>query len=75
MEKEKIGITILGYKIYVMSPKEPSTTQKPLAAYKERILSKGYICTEIQNAHQVICIYKATTLTRVKNTPAHVVQN
>lgn len=48
---------------------------RPLAAHKERILSKGYICTEIQNRHQVICIYKATTITRTKNLAVHAVQN
>lgn len=58
-----------------MSPKQPSPTIRPLAAHKKRILSKGYICTEIQNRHQVICIYKATTITRTKNLPVHAVQN
>lgn len=58
-----------------MSPKQPSPALKPLAAHKERILSKGYICTEIQNRLQVVCIYKATTIKRTKNLPVHVVQN
>ncbi|HEY1116049.1 MAG TPA: hypothetical protein VGE66_20945 [Chitinophagaceae bacterium] len=58
-----------------MSPKQPLPILKPLAAYKERILSKGYVCTEIQNSHQVICIYKATTISRTKNVSLHVVQN
>lgn len=58
-----------------MSSKQPSSTLRPLAAHKARILSKGYICTEIRNAQQVTCIYKATTISRTKNTAIHVVQN
>lgn len=58
-----------------MSPKQPLSTLKPLAAHKERILSKGYICTEIQNDQQVVCIYKAPAISQTKKVSLHVIQN
>lgn len=58
-----------------MSPKEPTSTFSPLATLKERILSKGYMYTEIKNRQQTICIFKATTLTCSKNTTLDAIQN
>lgn len=58
-----------------MSPQQPSTTSIPLAAHKARILSKGYICTEIKNTHQTICIYKALPSIHAKAPAVHALQN